>query len=105
MNDFGFAINTKAPGLLAIVATIEGSVEFEDTNIENEGKNIIIATFDLNNPPTPRTATVVAEIVNGFLVGIDILDSGYGYTSPQLSPSLVEVGQERELLRLSARAG
>lgn len=31
---------------------------------------------------TPRTATATAQIVNGFLVGINLVDGGFGYIAP-----------------------
>lgn len=36
-----------------------------------------------SNPPTshPRFATATAQVVNGFVVGVNITDGGYGYTN------------------------
>jgi|GEM_PF-2594734 len=33
----------------------------------------------ISNQPVPRTATATAQVVNGFLVGVTVVDAGYGY--------------------------
>ncbi len=37
--------------------------------------------FVLNEPTFPRVATAVPQIINGFIVGIEIADGGSGYTN------------------------
>lgn len=46
---------------------------------------------ELLPPDNKRRATAVVQIVNGFIVGVEVLDGGYGYTS---SPSVVIAGGE-----------
>jgi hypothetical protein len=38
--------------------------------------------FVLNESTFPRVATAIPKIVNGFIVGVDITDGGFGYTNP-----------------------
>jgi len=35
-----------------------------------------------SHPPVPRRATAELQVVNGFVVGLRVIDPGYGYTEP-----------------------
>lgn len=47
-------------------------------------------SIEIDPPPIPpRRATGVAQMVNGFVVGVELTDSGYGYSEP---PRVIVVG-------------
>ena len=45
---------------------------------------IVLASQTAINAQTPSQATATANVANGFLIGVTITDSGYGYTNVPL---------------------
>lgn len=45
--------------------------------------------LEILSPPTPRGAQAAPHVVNGFMVGVNIVDPGFGYTTP---PPVLIVG-------------
>lgn len=45
-----------------------------------EFESVFQFIFDLKNPKPPRAASVTGQVVNGFIVGLTLVNGGYGYT-------------------------
>jgi hypothetical protein len=71
-------------GAMAVALVSAGRVTaIQITNTGSGYTNALLPLITVEPPPKPVTrATATAQIVNGFVVGMDLLDPGYGYTDP-----------------------
>lgn len=59
-------------------AAIRADGHWNDATISGERNGYVLEI------PSPRTAAATSQVVNGFVVGITVVDGGYGYTNAPL---------------------
>ena len=78
----------STPACCGITSTMNFSGDLDDLRVYNRAltEQEVSQLFEFesinSNSTERRSAVAVSQIVNGFVVGIDILNGGYGYTTP-----------------------
>ncbi|HZL78069.1 MAG TPA: LamG domain-containing protein [Candidatus Limnocylindrales bacterium] len=85
------AYDVDMPFLIGAITYSSGPGEFwsgkiDDIRIYNRAlsSNEVAQLYAIESTTSPRTATGAATVTNGFVIGVTITDTGYGYTNTPL---------------------